>query len=85
MARSVFTDAYALMISVLTRLRKEQAVSQAELARRLGRTQQFISYVENCERRIDVVEFYAIVMALNADPKAVFAEVVDALPDKVEI
>lgn len=85
MPKSVFTDAYASVIDTLLTLRKEGGVSQVELARRLGKTQQFISYVEHCERRIDVVEFFAIVRALGGDPLVVLAKVATSLPADLKI
>ena len=65
MPKSVFTDAYASLLGTLIQLRIEKGVSQVELARRLGKTQQFISKVEQGVRRIDMVEFYAIAKALG--------------------
>ena len=85
MPKSVFTDAYASVIACLLRLRKRQGISQVELARRLGKPQQFISYVEKGERRIDVVEFYAFAKALDADPVALYAEAVRDFAERVEI
>lgn len=85
MPKSVFTDAYASVVSHLVRLRKEKGVSQVELARRLGKTQQFISYVERGERRVDLVEFYAFAIALGGDPLALFADVIQEIPERVEI
>jgi len=85
MTKSVFTDAYASMLTTLITLRKRKGVSQSELARRLGRTQPFISHIEHGDRRIDAIEFYAIVKALDAEPVAVFAEVASKLPAKMKI
>jgi transcriptional regulator with XRE-family HTH domain len=85
MPKSVFTDAYASVIATLVALRKKRGVSQVELARRLGKTQQFISYLEQCERRIDVVEFFAIVRALGDDPMVVLGEVAAKLPTDLTI
>jgi transcriptional regulator with XRE-family HTH domain len=85
MPKSVFTDAYASVVAALVALRKEQGVSQVELARRLGKSQQFISYVEHCERRIDVVEFFAIVRALGEDPLVVLGKVAAKLPTDLTI
>ena len=85
MPKSVFTDAYASVIATLVALRKERGVSQVELARRLGKSQQFISYVELCERRVDVVEFFAIVRALGDDPLVVLAKVATELPADLRI
>jgi transcriptional regulator with XRE-family HTH domain len=85
MPKSAFTDAYASMITLLAALRREKGVSQVELARRLGKTQQFVSMVERGDRRIDVVEFYAIVSALGADPVNEFARFAQLMPDGVAI
>jgi transcriptional regulator with XRE-family HTH domain len=66
-------------------LRKAQGVSQVELARRLGRTQQFVSLVERSERRIDIIEFYAVVKALGGDPEATVIHLFKALPEDIRI
>jgi len=85
MPKSVFTDAYASVVAFLVALRREKGVSQVELAKRLGKTQQFISNIETGERRMDVVEFYAIVKALGANPEATFSELARKLPENVKI
>ncbi len=85
MPKAVFSDAYASMLSALVTLRKEQGVTQVELARRLGKPQPFVSYFERGERRIDVIEFYAIVRALGRDPCVVFKAIADRLPSHVDI
>ena len=83
MPSSVFTDAYASVVEYLIALRKQNGVHQSELARRLGKNQQFISKVENRVRRLDIVEFCAYVRALGVDPKEAAMEVIGALPDDV--
>ncbi|HVY83565.1 MAG TPA: helix-turn-helix transcriptional regulator [Caulobacterales bacterium] len=85
MPKSAFTDAYAILLDILVALRKKQGVTQVELARRLGKPQPFVSYYERGERRIDVIEFYAIVRALDADPVKVFAGLAKRLPKRVDI
>ena len=85
MPKSVFTDAYISVVEYLIALRKQQGVSQAELARRLGRPQPFVSFVENRERRLDLVEFCAYVRALGADPEVAAVEVIRALPRDIRI
>jgi transcriptional regulator with XRE-family HTH domain len=64
---------------------KEAGVTQVDLAARLKRPQPFISYIESGERRVDLIEFYAIAKALGVDPQALFALVVTRLPDHVDI
>lgn len=85
MPKSVFTDAYAYVVEYLLALRKEKGVSQVELARRLGKTQQFVSLVERKERRVDVVEFCVLVRALGGDPEAAVVEVARSLPNDATI
>ncbi|MDB5704934.1 MAG: hypothetical protein JWN66_2050 [Sphingomonas bacterium] len=85
MSKSVFSDAYAILLDVLVAARKEAKVTQVELASRLGRPQPFISYVESGERRVDVIEFCAIARALGLDPIALFTRVAAKLPDTLSI
>lgn len=85
MPKSVFTDAYQVLLSVLVAARKKAGVSQVELAARLGKPQPFISNIENGIRRIDLIEFYAIARALKLEPVKLFATVVRKLPKGVEI
>jgi len=70
---------------MLIEARTRAGVTQVDLAARLGRPQPFISFVERGERRIDVIEFYAIMKALGADPQRAFRELIAKLPDKLEI
>jgi len=83
--KTVFTAHYARLLELLVRTRTEASITQAELARRLGRPQPFISYVERGERRVDVIEFYAILKALGADPYQQFRDLVAELPDELQI
>jgi transcriptional regulator with XRE-family HTH domain len=84
-AKSVFNPPYGLFLDLLKQTRLEAGVSQTELARRLKRPQPFVSYIERGERRVDVIEFYAIMRALGADPEVAFSTLVRKLPSKVEI
>jgi len=84
-SKSVFTPAYAILLETLIEARGRAGLTQAELARRLGRPQPFISYIERGERRIDVIEFYAIMKALGADPQNAFRSLVERLPAVVTI
>jgi transcriptional regulator with XRE-family HTH domain len=84
-AKSVFNPPYGLLLALLKQTRLGAGVSQTELARRLKRPQPFVSYVERGERRVDVIEFYAIMRALGADPEEAFSALVRKLPSRVEI
>jgi transcriptional regulator with XRE-family HTH domain len=85
MPKSQFTDAYGAFLQALIAARKAAGVSQAELGRRLGRDQPFVSLIERGVRRVDVIEFYAIATALGVDSIALYTDVVRAMPAKIEI
>lgn len=83
--RATFTPAYATMRENLIALRKSCGISQVELAKRLDKEQPFISRIERGERRIDVVEFFAIAKALGLDPANAYQRIVEGFPDQVPI
>jgi transcriptional regulator with XRE-family HTH domain len=85
MPRSVFTDAYRELLSLLVEVRKEAGVTQVELAKRLGRPQPFVSYFERGERRMDVIEFVAVAKALGVAPAILFERLLARLPDQIDI
>lgn len=84
-ARSTHTEPYKILLGVLIEARQRAGVTQTELARRLKRPQPYMSMVERGERRIDVIQFYAIMKALGADPEEVFRELIAKLPDEVDV
>ena len=85
MARSTHTEPYKILLGVLIEARQRAGVTQTELARRINRPQPYMSMVERGERRIDVIQFYAIMKALGADPEEVFRELIAKLPEDVEV
>lgn len=85
MPKSVFTDAYASLLTVLVEARKSAGLTQVELARRLGKPQPFVSYLERGERRIDVIEFCAVARAIGVEPEVLFSKVIHRLPEHLEI
>jgi len=66
------TPEYKKFLEILVRARVEKNVSQIELSRRLGKTQQFVSRCEVGERRLDVIEFYEWCEALGVDGQSMF-------------
>lgn len=85
MTKSVFTDAYRIFTDFLRASRVDANLSQTELAKRIGKPQQFISFIERGERRVDVVEFYALMRALGRDPKEAFGSFTERLPEEIDI
>ncbi|HEV2595768.1 MAG TPA: helix-turn-helix transcriptional regulator [Sphingomicrobium sp.] len=55
--------------------RRKAAITQTDLAKQLGKTQQFVSEYESGERRLDAIEFADICDKLGLDPAAVLDEV----------
>lgn len=85
MPKSVFTAAYAALIKRLVHTRRQSGLTQLQLAERLGKPQSFISKIEQGQRRVDVIEFCAIIEALGGDPLRVMSEVVSAFPRPLKI
>lgn len=73
--KSIYTDDYINIISVLRAIRINKNITQAEMAKLLNTTQSFVSKVENRERRLDVIELLSWIDALSVS-------VSDVLPEK---
>jgi len=63
--RSLYEDSYRLLLERIRAARRAADVTQAQLAKRLGTDQSFISKYERGERRLDVIELRAICVALG--------------------
>lgn len=74
MPRSLFSRKHQQFRRRLTEGRKQAGLTQADLARALGRPQSFVSKFERGERRLDVIEFLEVARALSLDPLHVIAE-----------
>ena len=68
MQKSTFTPLYARFREKLVELRQKAGLTQRALAKRLGREPSFVSRIELAERRLDVVEAYWVLIALQVDP-----------------
>jgi transcriptional regulator with XRE-family HTH domain len=69
-------DYYHRFRALLVEARKAAGLTQQELAARLGRPQSYVSKSERGERRLDVVEFVEIALALGIDPVEMVREYV---------
>jgi len=65
MQKSLFNKDYRLFLSLLKRAREHAGLTQGQLARRLAKTQTFVSKCERGERRLDIVEVRAWCKALD--------------------
>jgi len=83
MVDSMHTAAYRQLVEAVIRLRREAGLTQRQLADRLGREHSFVGRVETGQRRLDVVELVWIAKACGADPRAVVAEIIEAIAQAV--
>ncbi len=68
MISSTHNPKYKRFCHLIIEKRRQQGVTQSQLAEKLGRPQSFVSKYENGERRIDLIEFMEIAAALGIDP-----------------
>lgn len=65
---SFFTNDYQMLIKYLVSARRNQRITQVQLAAALRVGQGVVSRIERCERRIDAIEFYHICTLLDVAP-----------------
>jgi transcriptional regulator with XRE-family HTH domain len=66
--KSIHSNKYKYIIGWLANKRKEAGITQKALSSQLDKPQSYISKVESRERRLDMIEFIEIVIAVGADP-----------------
>jgi transcriptional regulator with XRE-family HTH domain len=79
MTRSLHSEPYARLLTVLVEERNNKELTQQVVADRLRKPQSYLAKIEGGERRLDVVEFIALSHALEINPKAFFARVLNAV------
>jgi transcriptional regulator with XRE-family HTH domain len=84
MSSNLSSDAYVAFVGEMIAVRREQGVSQAELARRLSKPQSFVSKNERRQRRIDAVEFIAIAEALGLAAPELLSRIRSVLADQIK-
>lgn len=81
MAGAIYSDAHKLVARAFVNARQKAGLKQTELAASIGKHQSFISDIERGQRRLDVLELFAIAKALKIDPPTLYSELVDGVPD----
>jgi transcriptional regulator with XRE-family HTH domain len=66
--KSVHSPGQNAFCELMIAARKKAGLTQHDVAKRLRRPQSFVAKYEGGERRIDVVEFIAIMRVIGADP-----------------
>ena len=74
MERPIVLDKYKLFRELLVQTRENHSITQVQLASKLGKPQSYISKYERGERRLDVIEFIDIMLALDIDPEEFIKE-----------
>lgn len=78
--KSIYDEDYIEIITRLRVIRCNKQITQQELAKQMGKTQSFISKIESCERRLDVIEFLRWIDTLGIR----FSEVIPSKYNKGE-
>ena len=63
--KSIYGEDYIEIITRLRIIRTSKNITQLDLANKMGKTQSFVSKIESCERRLDVIEFLRWLDTLN--------------------
>jgi transcriptional regulator with XRE-family HTH domain len=56
MNKTIFTKSHKYLVKQLVKARKDARLKQEDVAKKLGKTQSYISKIEAGQRRIDVVQ-----------------------------
>ena len=78
--RWVVSPDYRSAIETITAARVAAGISQRGLAERLGKHPSFVNKTENLERRLDILEFVAVALAIGIDPAELMTSIVASLP-----
>lgn len=65
LAGTVHTEAYKKLLSALVEVRCAHGLSQAQLAKKLGKHASFVGKYELGERRLDVIELMVVLKVLD--------------------
>ena len=65
MEKSIWTEEYQQLCTLLRQLHRDAGLTQVEVARRLDVAQSFVSKYESGERRLDVIELRHVAQALG--------------------
>ncbi|MBX5084621.1 helix-turn-helix transcriptional regulator [Rhizobium lentis] len=70
MAKSLHSKRQQVLVSAIAEQRRAKGLSQAQVAKALGRHQPFIANIESGERRVDLLELLALADIIELDVHA---------------
>jgi transcriptional regulator with XRE-family HTH domain len=79
--KSTHTPHYEKVMAELVKMREKAGLTQRQLASKLNRECSFVWRIEKGERRLDLVEFFWVCRACNAEPSKTYSKLVSAFND----
>ena len=67
MEKSLHTDDYSVVVTLLREIRKTSGMTQVELAEALGQSQSFVSKYENGDTRLDILQLRTVCQTLGTE------------------
>ena len=78
MSKTIHSPEHQVLCALLIAARKQAGLTQHQVAQRLARPQSFVAKYEGGERRLDVIEFIAVVHVLGHNPAAMVEQLIEA-------
>jgi transcriptional regulator with XRE-family HTH domain len=75
MPRTLTSARHKLLVELLTAERRGAGLTQADVAKALGRHQPFVATFESGQRRIDVIEFLELAEVIGFEPARLLKKV----------
>ena len=85
MAGAIYSTEQNAVAEALRAARNGAGLKQEELARAIGKHQSYISDIERGQRRVDVLELYALARAMKIEPVDLYATVTEGLPRVIKV
>ena len=80
--KSIYDQRYIEVVALVRQARERSGLTQLEVAQRLGRPQSYLSKVETCERRVDLIELMQLCRAIGTTlPDVIPVEFRDLIGD----
>ncbi len=80
MAGAIYSDAQKSVARAFAAARLEAGLTQSDLAAAIGKHQSYISDIERGQRRIDILELFAIAHALGLAPDHLYRALTRDVP-----
>jgi len=78
MPKSLHSKRHLIIAAALAEQRRSKGLSQAQVAKALGRHQPFIANIESGQRRVDLVELLELAEIIDLDVLALVKQVMDS-------